>query len=110
MLKDYIINNHGATINAKGNIVTLKTGYQVSRKNLGRVAVKDFTQDMVTAIIANGLNHGDYAGFWVEDGFVYCDISRRHATKKQAIAKGKELGEIAVWDWAKSRNLYCAEA
>lgn len=107
MLKDFIVKNGGATVNNKGVAVNLKSGYQVSYKNMGRVMVKDFTEKMAQAIIAYGLKRGEYAGFWVEGGFVYCDLSKRIATKKSAVEYGRGLGEIAVWDWAKSCNVYC---
>lgn len=107
MLKDIILKNCGATVNMRGDAVSLKSGYQVSRQNLGRVAVADFTEKMAQDIVAHGLKRGDYAGFWVEDGFVYCDISRRIATKKGALEMGRALGEQAVWNWRKGCNLYC---
>lgn len=108
MLKDEIIKNGGATINKKGEIVTLKSGYQLSTKNLGRVNVADFTEKMVQDIVAYGLKRGEYAGFWIDDGFVYCDISRRVAVKKVALELGRKLGELAVYDWKKSGCVACA--
>lgn len=107
MLKTYIIKNNGATINAKGQIVTLKSGYQVSKKDLGRIAIADFTEQIINDIISYGLQRGEYAGFWIENGFIYVDISKRVATKKDALQIGRQYSQIAVWDWRKMTNLYC---
>lgn len=107
MLKDYILQNGGATINANGKPVTLKSGYQLSYKILNCVPVAELTEMLITNIIKCGLKRGCYAGFWVENGKVYCDLSKRIATKKQAVTVGKETGEIAVWDWKHSCNVYC---
>ena len=107
MLKDLILKNKGATINKNGKIVQLKTGFQVSKQDVGRVAVGDFTEKMVQDLIAHGLKRGEYAGFWLDDGFVYADISVRIATKRDALKMGKELNQIAVWNWRKNENLLC---
>ena len=107
MISEYIIKNNGATVSGQGKIVTLKSGYQVSKRDLGRIAIKDFTEAMAQDIVCYGLKRGEYAGFWVEDGYVYSDISVRIATKKQAISNGKQLNQIAIWDWKKQCNVYC---
>ena len=107
MLKDYIIKNNGATINKFGKITQLKTGYQVSKRDLGRITIDDFTEQMIQDIISYGLKRGEYAGFWIENGFIYVDISIRIATKKQAIIQGNILSQIAIWDWHNNQNIYC---
>ena len=107
MLTELILKNNGATINKKGELTTLKTGYQLSIRDCLKIPVKKFNDELINKILANGLNRGQYAGFWVENGFVYGDISIRVATKTKALAKGKELNQIAVWDWRKNQNLYC---
>ena len=107
MLKDFIITNQGATINKKGQIVQLKSGYQVSKKDCLKIKVKNFNDELIQRIIDKGLNRGEYAGFWIDNGYVYADISVRIATKKVAVLMGKELNQIAVWDWRKNQNVYC---
>ena len=107
MLVDLIIKNNGATINKKGQCVQLKSGYQVSKRDCLKIAVDDLTESVIQEILALGLNRGEYAGFWLDNGFIYGDISIRIATKKQAITKGVELNQIAVWDWRKNISILC---
>jgi hypothetical protein len=107
MLTTIILENNGATINKKGQCVQLKSGYQLSVRDCLKIPVKKFNDAVVNKILQCGLVRGQYAGFWVENGYVYGDISVRVATKKVAVAKGKELNQIAVWDWRKSQNVYC---
>ena len=109
MLVKYIIENNGATIDKCGKIITLKSGYQVSKKDLGRVFVSELTEQMINDIITHGLKRGEYAGFWIEDGYLYVDISVRISTKKQALNIGRELKQIAIWDWVHGKSVLCAE-
>ena len=99
MLTTIILENNGATINKKGEITTLKSGYQVSVRDCLKIPVDKFNDKLINKILQFGLARGQYAGFWVENGYVYGDISVRVATKKVAITKGVELHQIAVWDW-----------
>lgn len=107
MLQNYIINNGGATINKKGEIVQLKSGYQVSVRDCLKIPVKQFTAQMIEKILEYGLVRGQYAGFWIENGYVYGDVSVRIATKKQALAKGIERHQIAIWDWKNNASVNC---
>lgn len=107
MLIDLIIKNNGATINKKGQCVQLKSGYQVSKQDCLKIAVNDLTESVINDILALCVTRGEYAGFWLDNGFVYADISIRIATKKQAISKGIELNQIAVWDWRKNISVLC---
>lgn len=96
---EIIIANGGATINKKGEFVQLKSGYQVSRRDLGRVSIKDFTEKMVNDIISYGLKRGEYAGFWIDDGFVYSDISVRISTKQAAMQQGRDNKQLSILKW-----------
>ena len=107
MLQDYIINNGGATINKKGEIVQLKSGYQVSVRDCLKIPVKQFTVELIYKILSFGLVRGQYAGFWIENGYVYGDVSVRISTKKQALERGNELHQIAVWDWKNNKSVLC---
>ena len=99
-----IINNGGATINYKGESVQMVSGYQVSKRDLGRVAVNDFTQQMINDAVSYGLARGEYCGIWVDDGFVYVDISIRIATKAKAMDMGKQLNQLSILRW---RDMVC---
>ena len=107
MLTTIILANNGATINKKGQCVQLKSGYQVSVRDCLKIPVDKFNDTLVNKILQFGLVRGQYAGFWIENGYVYGDISIRIATKKQAITQGIERHQVAVWDWRKSQNVYC---
>ena len=105
--KATILRNGGATVNGKGEAVTLKSGYQVSKQDLFCVDSSRLTQQHIEAVVSNLFKRGEYAGFWVDDGKVYCDISKRYGTKKDALAAGKALQQISVWDWKKQTTIYC---
>ena len=107
MLKDLIIKNGGATINKKGAMVTLKSGYQVSKKDILKIAVDKFNEQIINNIIHNNLKRGEYAGFWVEDGYVYADISERISTKHEALAIGKQRKQISILNWRNMGIVYC---
>ena len=100
-----ILKNGGATINARGEFVSLKSGYQVSVRDLGRVRVDDLTEDMVKTVIEQGLSRGEYCGVWIDDGFAYVDISKRIGTKQEAMRLGKEKKQLSILDWRKNRCL-----
>lgn len=103
-----IVKNGGATLNKNGKMVTLKTGYQVSVKDIGVCEVKELTQQMVNNIVDYGIKQrGEYAGFWIEDGRVYCDVSKRIASKQAAIDLGKQLKQISIFNWQKNSCIYC---
>ena len=102
-----ILANGGATVNRQGQAVTLKSGYQVSKQDVAAVAVESFTQKDIERLVAMLKQRGEYAGFWVDGGKVYCDISRRHSTKMAAIAAGKAYNQISVWSWQKQNAIYC---
>ena len=102
-----IMKNGGATINYKGVAVAMVSGYQVSKKDLGRVAVADFTTQMIDDVVAYGLKRGEYCGIWVDDGFVYVDISIRIASKSKAMEMGKQLNQLSVLRWKDMVCLAC---
>jgi hypothetical protein len=102
-----IMQNGGATINYKGVAVAMVSGYQVSKKDLGRVAVADFTTQMIDDVVAYGLKRGEYCGIWVDGGFVYVDISIRIASKSKAMEMGKQLNQLSVLRWKDMVCLAC---
>ena len=100
-----ILQNGGATINARGEFVSLKSGYQVSVRDLGRVRTEDLTEDMVKTVIEQGLSRGEYCGVWIDDGFAYVDISKRISTKQEAMRLGREKKQLSILDWRKNECL-----
>lgn len=100
-----ILKNGGATINARGEFVSLKSGYQVSVRDLGRVRTEDLTEDMVKTVIEQGLSRGEYCGVWIDDGFAYVDISKRISTKQEAMRLGREKKQLSILNWRKNECL-----
>ena len=92
--------NGGATINKYGERVTLKTGYQVSKQDLFIVPVDDFTKDLVKQAMSLLESRGEYVGVWIDGGNAYIDISVRIATRRDAMAKGRELNQLSVLRWS----------
>lgn len=92
-----IIANGGATINKKGDCVSL-TGYQVSFQDLGTFPVKELTSEKISAVCAK-LRQGDYCGIWIDEGLCYLDISRHVATKHEAIEIGEQLCQQSILRW-----------
>lgn len=107
MLLDYVIKNGGATINKRGEIVTLKSGYQVSKQDICKCLVSELTEQKIQNVISYGLKRGEYAGIWIENGYAYIDKSVRINTKKDALQKGVELNQISIFDWKKTTCIYC---
>ena len=100
-----ILKDGGATINARGEFVSLKSGYQVSVRDLGRVRTEDLTEDMVKTVIEQGLQRGEYCGVWIDGGFAYVDISKRISTKQEAMRLGREKKQLSILDWRKNKCL-----
>lgn len=100
-----ILKNGGATINARGEFVQLKTGYQVSVRDLGRVKTSDLTEKMVRDVVEQGLQRGEYCGVWIDGGFAYVDISKRINTKQEAMRLGREKKQLSILDWRKNECL-----
>ena len=94
-----IIRNGGATINNKGERVTLKSGYQVSKCDLMIIPVSELTKIIVKRVLENITARGEYLGLWVDNGLVYIDISRRVATKRDAMQMGRDLNQLSILRW-----------
>lgn len=97
-----ILQNGGATINARSEFVQLKSGYQVSVRDLGRVKATDLTEKMVRDVVEQGLQRGEYCGVWIDGGFAYVDISKRISTKQEAMRLGREKKQLSILNWRKN--------
>jgi len=104
-----IIKNGGATIDRNGNAVNLKSGFQVSVRDLGVCFADELTEQMINDVVTYGVKgrRGYYCGVWVENGRAYVDISRRIASKKNALQVGKESNQISIFDWKNNTCVYC---
>lgn len=93
--------NGGATFNKYGVRVSMKTGYQVSTEGLMTIEVRCISKELIKRLITNHLSkRGEYLGLWIDNGWLYIDISRRVATKKQAMEMGRELNQLSILRWS----------
>lgn len=91
-------NNDGLTLKA-GRPIQYKTGYQVASEGYE-------TSDMREAMRLIKMLEGN-CGVWFSEGIYYVDKSRRIATKREAIARGREWGQISILKWADMSLIYC---
>ena len=91
-------NNDGITLK-KYEGITYKTGYQVATKG---VEVKT-PEECMEAIN----NYNGNCGVWYSEGVYYVDKSHRVATKKNALAEGREHKQISILQWANMGLIYC---
>lgn len=93
--------NGGATFDYNGNRVAMKTGYQVSIEGLMTIEVRCMSKELIKMLIIGHLSkRGEYLGLWIDNDWLYIDISRRVATKKQAMEMGRELNQLSVLRWS----------
>jgi hypothetical protein len=95
-----ILRNGGATINYHGERVQMKSGYQVSKRDIVVIPTADFSKYIVKALVQMLTGRGEYLGVWVNEGLVYVDISCRVATKRDAMQMGRELQQLSILRWA----------
>lgn len=77
-----------------GKIVEYKTGWQV-----GITGITCKTPEEVSALLHHGLGRHGNVGIWFNDGIYYIDISKRIATKKNALAVGQATNQQAIYGW-----------
>ena len=92
--------NGGATINKYGVRVSMKTGYQVSKRDLLIIPVCDLKKQLLIEAMKLLTSRSEYVGVWIDDGKAYIDISCRIATKKQAITMGRKLNQLSILRWS----------
>lgn len=103
-----VIENGGATLNKRGDVVNFETGYQVSKKDCYTINAGSVDK------IARAINYllrrvsgSEFVGVWINDGMAYIDISERIESKQEALRLGDERGQKSVYDWAKCDCIYC---
>lgn len=93
-----IENNGGLTLKG-GKPIAYKTGYQVATEGIETKSQKE-------AMRAIREYKGD-CGIWFADGIYYIDKSHRVATKREALAVGRQHNQISVLGWRKMNLIYC---
>ena len=96
----------GATLNANGEAVTYKTGFQVSNKDLFVCRINQLRMRDIKAILAD-MPSTSNLGIWIDGGRAYVDISERIANRAHALKVGRERKQLSVWAWAKNEAVAC---
>ena len=95
----------GATINKYGERVNMRTGYQVSKRDLLIVPVNELKKQLLIEAMKLLTSRGEYLGVWIDNGDAYIDISVRIATKHEAMSRGRELNQLSVLRWSDCKCL-----
>lgn len=98
--------NKGATLNNNGEAMTYKTGFQVSKRDLYIIPVKQLTKRLITATLAV-LRDDECLGIWIDGGRAYVDMSERISNYKHALKVGRDRKQISVWSWNKGEAVTC---
>lgn len=96
--------NDGLTLR-NGKIVQYKTGWQV-----GIHGVECKTAEEVSKLLHSPIARKGNVGIWLSNGIYYVDISKRIATKKQALAVGTTMNQQSIYGWAprkKGQLVWC---
>lgn len=91
-------NNDGLTLK-NGKVITYKSGYQVATEGIE-------TKSQEEAIKAVKAYKGN-CGIWFANGIYYIDKSHRVATKREALAVGRQCNQISVLRWRDMGLVYC---
>lgn len=92
-----------------------KSGYMVGGfSGEYKIAVNDI-EDMRAIDLYNILDKlyrqapavgGLYLGLWIDNGLIYMEISKRIASKKQALKEAKERKQLAIYDNKNNESIY----
>lgn len=100
-----IIKKGGATINKNGhNANYLKSGFMVSIKDCYILqADKIHIITKKANKLLKTIKKGEYLGFWVDNGLVYIDISKKFFTYQGAFVIGNIYNQKSIFD-LKTKN------
>jgi len=110
-----IIKDGGITLSSRLVQAKRQTGFFVSLKNQGTVIdLKDFTPDSLFLTINKLFIQYEiiyckqFIGVWVDKANekVYIDISVWIKNREQAVQKGIDEGQIAIWDIENGQEIY----
>ena len=91
-------NNDGLTLK-KFMSISYKSGWQVATEGHETTSA-DKAMEYVEQYDGN-------CGLWYSDGVYYVDKSHRVATKREAMAIGRECNQISVLNWKTMGLAYC---
>lgn len=82
-----------------GKIIEYKTGWQV-----GITGIECHTPEEVSKLLHKGIGRKGNIGIWFSGGIYYVDISKRIATKKDALALGKLMNQQSIYSWRERKD------
>jgi hypothetical protein len=98
--------NNGATLNAMGEPIAYKRGYQVSCEDLAIIPVYKFRKSQLIEFLAN-IEAGACLGLWIDNNKVYIDRSEYVSVKREALKLGKARNQLSIWNWKASEAIAC---
>ena len=103
-----IIKNNGVTLNHDGDAITFSKGYQVSKKDLYVIDVKNINK-IVKAIktALKACDRGECVGVWIDNGFAYIDKSECIKGLKKALQFATARRQLSIFDWSTGECIAC---
>lgn len=103
-----IIKNNGVTLNHDGDAVTFARGYQVSKKDLYIIDIKNINK-IVKAIktALKDCSKNDFIGVWIDNGLAYIDKSECIKGLKRALQVGKARRQLSIYEWRTGECIPC---
>lgn len=103
-----IIKNNGVTLDNAGNAVTFSKGYQVSKKDLYIIDVKNINK-IVKAIktALNDCSKNDFIGVWIDNGLAYIDKSECIKGLKRALQVATARRQLSIYEWRTGECIPC---
>lgn len=107
-----ILENGGATLDAKLEDADLTKGYMVSEVGAEKVFGLDDVEGIEKTLkeYAEKITSNEYVGAWVDDNKLYIDISKHYKSKKQALKVGAENKQLAIYDIASAESIYLTKS
>ena len=98
--------NGGLTVDANGQVVAYRNGYQVSKKDLAIIPVYKVRKSILLEIL-NTLKDTECLGMWIDNGKMYIDCSERIGNKRMALKVGKARNQLSIYNWKTGDCIPC---
>lgn len=106
-LKKIVALNGGATLNHKGQLMTLEHGYMVSlADNETTTTLEALSEKLIRRYFKLAKKKHAYVGLWLDAGALYLDLSIKVSDKVAARKIGKHNNQIAIYDLATQNSIY----
>lgn len=111
-LIEKILENGGATLDAKLENADLNSGYMVSEVGAEKVFRLDDVEGIESTLkeYAKRISSNEYVGAWVDDSKLYIDISKHYKSQKQALKVGADNKQLAIYDIANAQSIYITKS